>query len=140
MAKQTVKTQEMAVATEAPKFKIPEEYKKVLYRDWPDSLKKEYQAYRKAGYARIEAEKNELWDKLISMLDGEALDLATQIRNGLKKKTGALVAIFGTDDVKVGDSVPFSMDLMPKVMAANNKGNVTLEIADNKITVAAVNA
>lgn len=140
MAKQTVKTQEMAVATEAPKFKIPEEYKKVLYRDWPDSLKKEYQAYRKAGYARIEAEKNELWDKLISMLDGEALDLATQIRNGLKKKTGALVAIFGTDDVQVGDSVPFNMDLMPKVIAANNKGNVTLEIADNKITVVAVNA
>lgn len=127
------------VEQEAPKFKIPEEYKKVLYRDWPDALKKEYQAYRKASYEKAAAEKEELWGKLLSMLDGEALDLAFQIKNGLKKRVSALSAIFGTTDVLVGDSVPFNMDLLGKVKAVNDKGNVTLEITDNKIVVTAIN-
>lgn len=127
------------VEQEAPKFKIPEEYKKVLYRDWPDALKKEYQAYRKANYEKAAAEKEELWSKLLSMLDGEALDLAFQIKNGLKKRVSALSAIFGTTDVLVGDSVPFNMDLLGKVKAVNDKGNVTLEITDNKIVVTAIN-
>ena len=130
---------EQAVVTEAPKFKIPEEYKKVLYRDWPDALKKEYQAYRKAGYEKAAAEKEELWSKLLPMLDGEALDLALQIKNGLKKRPSALSAIFGTTDVAVGDSVPFNMDLLGKIEAVNKKGNYTLEITDNKIVVAAIN-
>ena len=130
---------EQAVVTEAPKFKIPEEYKKVLYRDWPDALKKEYQAYRKANNEKAAKEKEELWNKLLPMLDGEALDLALQIKNGLKKRQSALSTIFGTTNVVVGDSVPFNMDLLGKVKAVNDKGNVTLEITDNKIVVAAIN-
>lgn len=130
---------EQAVVAEEPKFKIPEEYKKVLYRDWPDALKKEYQAYRKAGYEKAAAEKEELWGKLLPMLDGEALDLALQIKNGLKKRPSALSVIFGTTNVLVGDSVPFNMDLLGKVKAVNDKGNVTLEITDNKIVVTAIN-
>ena len=130
---------EQAVVAEAPKFKIPEEYKKVLYRDWPDALKKEYQAYRKAGYEKAAAEKEELWSKLLPMLDGEALDLALQIKNGMKKRPSALSAIFGTTDVVVGDSVPFNMELIGKVEAVNKKGDYTLEITDNKIVVTAIN-
>ena len=138
MAKKNVNVVVEQVVEEV-KFKIPEEYKKVLYRDWPDTLKKEYQAYRKANNEKAAAEKEELWSKLLPMLDGEALDLALQIKNGLKKRPSALSAIFGTTDVVVGDSVPFNMDLLGKVKAVNDKGNVTLEITDNKIVVAAIN-
>lgn len=139
MAKKNVNAVAEQAVVDGPKFKIPEEYKKVLYRDWPDTLKKEYQAYRKAGYEKAAAEKEELWGKLLPMLDGEALDLALQIKNGLKKRASALSTIFGTTDVVVGDSVPFNMDLLGKVKAVNDKGNVTLEITDNKIVVAAIN-
>ena len=139
MAKKNVNAVAEQAVVDGPKFKIPEEYKKVLYRDWPDALKKEYQAYRKAGYEKAAAEKEELWGKLLPMLDGEALDLALQIKNGLKKRASALSTIFGTTDVVVGDSVPFNMDLLGKVKAVNDKGNVTLEITDNKIVVAAIN-
>lgn len=139
MANKKVNAVVEQTVVDGPKFKIPEEYKKVLYRDWPDALKKEYHAYRKAGYEKAAAEKEELWSKLLSMLDGEALDLALQIKNGLKKRASALSAIFGTTDVLVGDSVPFNMDLLGKVKAVNDKGNVTLEITDNKIVVTAVN-
>lgn len=139
MAKKNVNVVVEQAVVDGPKFKIPEEYKKVLYRDWPDALKKEYQAYRKANNEKAAAEKEELWSKLLPMLDGEALDLALQIKNGLKKRPSALSAIFGTTDVVVGDSVPFNMDLLGKVKAVNDKGNVTLEITDNKIVVAAIN-
>ena len=139
MAKKNANAVVEQAVVDVPKFKIPEEYKKVLYRDWPDTLKKEYQAYRKAGYEKAAAEKEELWGKLLPMLDGEALDLALQIKNGLKKRASALSTIFGTTDVVVGDSVPFNMDLLGKVKAVNDKGNVTLEITDNKIVVAAIN-
>ena len=139
MAKKNVNAVVEQAVVDGPKFKIPEEYKKVLYRDWPDALKKEYQAYRKAGYEKAAAEKEELWGKLLPMLDGEALDLALQIKNGLKKRASALSTIFGTTDVVVGDSVPFNMDLLGKVKAVNDKGNVTLEITDNKIVVTAIN-
>mgnify|MGYP001776482376 FL=1 len=139
MAKKNVNAVVEQAVVDGPKFKIPEEYKKVLYRDWPDALKKEYQAYRKASNEKAAAEKEELWSKLLPMLDGEALDLALQIKNGLKKRPSALSAIFGTTDVVVGDSVPFNMDLLGKVKAVNDKGNVTLEITDNKIVVAAIN-
>ena len=139
MAKKNANAVVEQAVVDGPKFKIPEEYKKVLYRDWPDALKKEYQAYRKAGYEKAAAEKEELWGKLLPMLDGEALDLALQIKNGLKKRASALSTIFGTTDVVVGDSVPFNMDLLGKVKAVNDKGNVTLEITDNKIVVAAIN-
>ena len=139
MANKKVNAVVEQAVVDGPKFKIPEEYKKVLYRDWPDALKKEYQAYRKAGYEKAAAEKEELWGKLLPMLDGEALDLALQIKNGLKKRASALSAIFGTTDVLVGDSVPFNMDLLGKVKAVNDKGNVTLEITDNKIVVTAIN-
>ena len=139
MAKKNANAVVEQAVVDGPKFKIPEEYKKVLYRDWPDTLKKEYQAYRKAGYEKAAAEKEELWGKLLPMLDGEALDLALQIKNGLKKRASALSTIFGTTDVVVGDSVPFNMDLLGKVKAVNDKGNVTLEITDNKIVVAAIN-
>ena len=137
MAKQNVNVVEQVV--EEVKFKVPEEYKKVLYRDWPDALKKEYQAYRKANNEKAAAEKEELWGKLLPMLDGEALDLALQIKNGLKKRTGPLFAIFGTTDVAVGDTVPFNMELIGKVEAVNKKGDYTLEITDNKIVVTAIN-
>lgn len=139
MAKKNANAVVEQAVVDGPKFKIPEEYKKVLYRDWPDALKKEYQAYRKAGYEKAAAEKEELWGKLLPMLDGEALDLALQIKNGLKKRASALSTIFGTTDVVVGDSVPFNMDLLGKVKAVNDKGNVTLEITDNKIVVTAIN-
>ena len=140
MAKKNVNVVvEQAVVTEESKFKVPEEYKKVLYRDWPDALKKEYQAYRKANNEKAAAEKEELWSKLLPMLDGEALDLALQIKNGLKKRPSALSAIFGTTDVVVGDSVPFNMDLIGKIEAVNKKGDYTLEITDNKIVVTAIN-
>lgn len=139
MANKKVNTVVEQAMVDGPKFKIPEEYKKVLYRDWPDALKKEYQAYRKARYEKAAAEKEELWSKLLSLLDGEALDLALQIKNDLKKRASALSAIFGTTDVLVGDSVPFNMDLLGKVKTVNDKGNVTLEITDNKIVVAAIN-
>ena len=137
MAKQNVNVVEQVV--EEVKFKVPEEYKKVLYKDWPDALKKEYQAYRKANNEKAAAEKEELWGKLLPMLDGEALDLALQIKNGLKKRTGPLFAIFGTTDVAVGDSVPFNMELIGKVEAVNKKGDYTLNITDNKIVVTAIN-
>ena len=134
MAKQNVNVVEQVV--EEVKFKVPEEYKKVLYRDWPDTLKKEYQAYRKANNEKAAAE---LWGKLLPMLDGEALDLALQIKNGQKKRQSALSAIFGTTDVAVGDSVPFNMELIGKIEAVNKKGDYTLEITDNKIVVTAIN-
>ena len=137
MAKKNANVVEQVV--EEAKFKVPEEYKKVLYRDWPDTLKKEYQAYRKAAAEKAAAEKEELWGKLLPMLDGEALDLALQIKNGQKKRSSALSAIFGTTDVAIGDSVPFNMDLLGKVKAVNDKGNVTLEITDNKIVVVSMN-
>ena len=137
MAKKNANVVEQVV--EEAKFKVPEEYKKVLYRDWPDTLKKEYQAYRKAAAEKAAAEKEELWGKLLPMLDGEALDLALQIKNGQKKRPSALSAIFGTTDVAIGDSVPFNMDLLGKVKAVNDKGNVTLEITDNKIVVVSMN-
>ena len=137
MAKQNVNVVEQVV--EEVKFKVPEEYKKVLYKDWPDALKKEYQAYRKANNEKAAAEKEELWGKLLPMLDGEALDLALQIKNGLKKRTGPLFAIFGTTDVAVGDEVPFNMELIGKVEAVNKKGDYTLNITDNKIVVTAIN-
>ena len=124
---------------EEVKFKVPEEYKKVLYRDWPDALKKEYQAYRKASNEKAAAEKEELWGRLLPMLEGEALDLALQIKNGQKKRQNALSAIFGTTDVVVGDSVPFNMELIGKIEAVNKKGDYTLEITDNKIVVTAIN-
>ena len=137
MAKQNVNVVEQVV--EEVKFKVPEEYKKVLYKDWPDALKKEYQAYRKANNEKAAAEKEELWGKLLPMLDGEALDLALQIKNGLKKRTGPLFAIFGTTDVAEGDTVPFNMELIGKVEAVNKKGDYTLNITDNKIVVTAIN-
>ena len=137
MAKQNVNVVEQVV--EEVKFKVPEEYKKVLYRDWPDTLKKEYQAYRKINNEKAAKEKEELWNKLLPMLDGEALDLALQIKNGLKKRTGPLFAIFGTTDVAVGDTVPFNMELIGKVEAVNKKGDYTLNITDNKIVVTAIN-
>ena len=137
MAKKNVNVVEQVV--EEVKFKIPEEYKKVLYRDWPDALKKEYQAYRKASNEKAAAEKEELWGKLLPMLDGEALDLALQIKNGQKKRPNALSAIFGTTDVAVGDAVPFNMELIGKIEAVNKKGDYTLEITDNKIVVTAIN-
>ena len=140
MAKKNVNAVVEQAVVDGPKFKIPEEYKKVLYKDWPDTLKKEYQAYRKASYEKAAKEKEELWNKLLPMLDGEALDLALQIKNGLKKRPSALSAIFGTTDVVVGDSVPFNMDLIGKIEAVNKKGNITLEITDNKIVVTAINA
>ena len=139
MAKKNVNAVVEQAVVDGPKFKIPEEYKKVLYRDWPDTLKKEYQAYRKANNEKAAAEKEELWGKLLPMLDGEALDLALQIKNGLKKRPSALSAIFGTTDVVVGDSVPFNMELIGKVEAVNKKGDYTLDITDNKIVVAAIN-
>ena len=137
MAKKNANVVEQVV--EEVKFKVPEEYKKVLYKDWPDALKKEYQAYRKINNEKAAKEKEELWNKLLPMLDGEALDLALQIKNGLKKRTGPLFAIFGTTDVAVGDSVPFNMELIGKVEAVNKKGDYTLEITDNKIVVKAIN-
>ena len=137
MAKQNVNVVEQVV--EEVKFKVPEEYKKVLYRDWPDTLKKEYQAYRKANNEKAAAEKEELWGKLLPMLDGEALDLALQIKNGQKKRPSALSAIFGTTNVVVGDTVPFNMELIGKVEAVNKKGDYTLNITDNKIVVTAIN-
>ena len=124
---------------DGPKFKVPEEYKKVPYRDWPDALKKEYHAYRKASYEKAAAEKEELWGKLLPMLKGEALDLALQIKNSQKKRPSALSAIFGTTNVVVGDSVPFNMELIGKVEAVNKKGDCTLDITDNKIVVTAIN-
>lgn len=138
MAKNNVSAVVEQVVEEV-KFKIPEEYKKVLYRDWPDTLKKEYQAYRKANNEKAAAEKEELWGKLLPMLEGEALDLALQIKNGQKKRPSALSAIFGTTDVVVGDSVPFNMELIGKIEAVNKKGDYTLEITDNKIVVTAIN-
>ena len=137
MAKKNVNVVEQVV--EEVKFTIPEEYKTVLYRDWPDTLKKEYQAYRKANNEKAAAEKEELWGKLLPMLEGEALDLALQIKNGQKKRPNALSAIFGTTDVVVGDSVPFNMELIGKVEAVNKKGDYTLDITDNKIVVTAIN-
>ena len=137
MAKQNVNVVEQVV--EEVKFKVPEEYKKVLYRDWPDALKKEYQAYRKANNEKAAAEKEELWGKLLPMLDGEALDLALQIKNGQKKRPSALSAIFGTTNVVVGDSVPFNMELIGKVETVNKTGDYTLDITDNKIVVTAIN-
>ena len=137
MAKKNVNVVEQVV--EEVKFKVPEEYKKVLYRDWPDTLKKEYQAYRKANNEKAAAEKEELWGKLLSMLDGEALDLALQIKNDEKKRPSALSVIFGTTNVVVGDSVPFNMELIGKVEAVNKKGDYTLDITDNKIVVTAIN-
>ena len=139
MAKKNANAVVEQAMVDGPKFKIPEEYKKVLYRDWPDALKKEYQAYRKASNEKAAAEKEELWGKLLPMLDGEALDLALQIKNGQKKRPSALSAIFGTTDVVVGDSVPFNMELIGKVEAVNKKGNYTLDITDNKIVVTAIN-
>ena len=139
MAKKNVNVVVEQAVVDGPKFKIPEEYKKVLYKDWPDALKKEYQAYRKANNEKAAAEKEELWGKLLPMLDGEALDLALQIKNGLKKRTGPLFAIFGTTDVAVGDTVPFNMELIGKVEAVNKKGDYTLNITDNKIVVTAIN-
>ena len=124
---------------EEVKFKVPEEYKKVLYKDWPDALKKEYQAYRKVSYEKAAKEKEELWNKLLPMLEGEALDLALQIKNGQKKRPSALSAIFGTTDVAVGDAVPFNMELIGKIEAVNKKGDYTLDITDNKIVVKAIN-
>ena len=138
MAKKNVNAVVEQVVEEV-KFKVPEEYKKVLYRDWPDTLKKEYQAYRKANNEKAVAEKEELWGKLLPMLDGEALDLALQIKNGQKKRPSALSAIFGTTNVVVGDSVPFNMELIGKVEAVNKKGDYTLDITDNKIVVTAIN-
>ena len=138
MAKKNVNAVVEQVVEEV-KFKVPEEYKKVLYRDWPDALKKEYQAYRKANNEKAVAEKEELWGKLLPMLDGEALDLALQIKNGQKKRPSALSAIFGTTNVVVGDSVPFNMELIGKVEAVNKKGDYTLDITDNKIVVTAIN-
>ena len=138
MAKKNVNAVVEQVVEEV-KFKVPEEYKKVLYRDWPDTLKKEYQAYRKANNEKAVAEKEELWGKLLPMLDGEALDLALQIKNGQKKRPSALSAIFGTTNVVVGDSVPFNMELIGKVEAVNKKGDCTLDITDNKIVVTAIN-
>ena len=137
MAKQNVNVVEQVV--EEVKFKVPEEYKKVLYRDWPDTLKKEYHAYRKASNEKAAAEKEELWGKLLPMLEGEALDLALQIKNGQKKRPSALSAIFGTTDVVVGDSVPFNMELIGKVETVNKTGDYTLDITDNKIVVTAIN-
>ena len=137
MAKKNVNVVEQVV--KEVKFKVPEEYKKVLYRDWPDTLKKEYQAYRKANNEKAAAEKEELWGKLLSMLDGEALDLALQIKNDEKKRPSALSVIFGTTNVVVGDSVPFNMELIGKVEAVNKKGDYTLDITDNKIVVTAIN-
>ena len=137
MAKKNANVVEQVV--EEVKFKVPEEYKKVLYKDWPDALKKEYQAYRKINNEKAAKEKEELWNKLLPMLDGEALDLALQIKNGLKKRTGPLFAIFGTTDVAVGDEVPFNMELIGKVEAVNKKGDYTLNITDNKIVVTAIN-
>ena len=138
MAKKNVNAVVEQVVEEV-KFKVPEEYKKVLYRDWPDTLKKEYQAYRKANNEKAVAEKEELWGKLLPMLDGEALDLALQIKNGQKKRPSALSAIFGTTDVAVGDAVPFNMELIGKIEAVNKKGDYTLDITDNKIVVKAIN-
>ena len=137
MAKKNVNVVEQVV--KEVKFKVPEEYKKVLYRDWPDTLKKEYQAYRKANNEKAAAEKEELWGKLLSMLDGEALDLALQIKNDEKKRPSALSVIFGTTNVVVGDSVPFNMELIGKVEAVNKKGDYTLDITNNKIVVTAIN-
>lgn len=139
MAKNNVNAVVGQAMVDGPKFKIPEEYKKVLYRDWPDTLKKEYQAYRKASNEKAAAEKEELWSKLIRLLDGEALDLALQIKDGQKKRPSALSAIFGTTDVVVGDSVPFNMELIGKIEAVNKKGDYTLNITDNKIVVTAIN-
>ena len=111
-----------AQVVENGKFKVPEEYKKVLYRDWPESLKKEYQAYRKAGYEKAQKALDEKWDRLLGMLDGDALALAKEIRNGApKKKANPAQDLFGKEP-EVGDRVLFSMDKLKLVEKCQAKG------------------
>lgn len=120
-------------------FKIPAELKGVSYTKWPEEARKQYQAYRKYLNDKADAEKEEMWNKLLPLLSGEALDIAMAIKEGTKKRTSALTAIFGTEDVAVGDKVPFNMDLISKVQTVNSKGKIQLEIADNNIIVKAIN-
>lgn len=141
MANTTKTTNTTNTIPEAPKFKVPEEFKKVLYRDWPQNLKDEYQAYRKAGYARIEAIKNEKWDKLEKLVatNAEALAIVKDLREGTTKKPGAVDKLFGKSDIAVGDTVDFDMTKLMLIQRVQDKGYV-LEIKNNKVVVVALPA
>lgn len=122
-------------------FKIPEQYKKVKYSEWPEQYKKEYQAWRKDGNEKRDAAKEEKWTKLLKMLEdnAEAFNLALEIKSSSVKRPTVLTDIFGTENVNVGDSVPFSLALLKKVDKVNEKGKVSLDIKDNMIIVTAIN-
>lgn len=128
---------EMAQVSDV-KFKVPEEYKKVLYRDWPEALKKEYQAYRKAGYEKAQKALDEKWDKLLAMLDGDALALAKEIREGApRKKSNPAQDLFGKEEPEVGSKTPFEMSKMKLIEKCQAKG-YELDVKDNQIVLVAL--
>lgn len=135
MKKNAVAVAETQVV-ETTKFVIPEEYKKTKYKDWPDSLKQQYQKYRKDGYNKKAKELDELWQQLVSKLEGDALDLALKIKNfQAKKRENALEKIFGDGPYEIGTAAPFNMDLLNAVQNINRQGKYVLEITDNQIVI-----
>lgn len=117
------------------KFVCPDDFKKVKYSEWPKDLKEAYKAYRKAGYEKIQKALDEKWDRLIGMLDGEALALAKELREGgPKKKANPAADLFGKESPEVGDKVPFSLDKLKLIEKCQAKGYV-LDVVGSDIVL-----
>lgn len=136
--KQTVAAAQNAVvevADTAVKFAIPKELKGVPSRDWPQEVKDQYKAYRKYLDSQREAKMEALWSQLFGMLDGEALKLAQEIKEGgAKKKANPAAELFGVEEPAVGDKVALSLDNIKLVEKCQAKGYV-VDIVGNEIVL-----
>ena len=139
--KQTVAAAQNAVvevADTAVKFAIPKELKGVPSRDWPQDVKDQYKAYRKYLDSQREAKMEALWSQLLGMLDGEALKLAQEIKEGgAKKKANPAAELFGVEEPDVGDKAPFEMGKMKLIEKCQAKG-YKLDVKDNQIVLIAL--
>lgn len=130
-----------AAVVEKAAFKVPEEYKKVKYSEWPQALKDQYAAYRKAGRGKLEEAREAKWSELFELIKGNeaALALAKEIHDGPgRAKANPAKELFGQDP-EVGLTVAFAMDKLKLVKKCQDKG-YSLDVKDNKIVLVALPA
>lgn len=135
------KPAENGVVVEKAAFKVPDEFKKVKYSEWPKELKEQYKAYRKAGYDKLEEAKEAKWAELFVMLkDNEAaLALAKEIHDGPgRARANPAKELFGKEP-EVGLTIDFAMDKLKLIKKCQDKG-YSLDVKDNKIVLVALPA
>lgn len=130
-----------AAVAEKIAFKVPEEFKKVKYSEWPQELKDQYTAYRKAGRGKLEEAREAKWSELFELIKNNeaALALAKEIHDGPgRAKANPAKELFGQDP-EVGLTTAFAMDKLKLVKKCQDKG-YSLDVKDNKIVLVALPA